>query len=431
MNQSKSLTPTASPNPVVITEERPHHPYSPSSLQSLEACAYFRNRQQKVQHERTVAGERGHRSVETGVDDSRLTDADLLAVAEASDFAAARKAQMQLDADLWAKEQKDKFGLLPKKYPEVEELKELYLPIDDLVFDDAESTTAGYVDLLLLSHDRKYAELIDYKFGYWSVEDAKNNLQALAYILGVFKKFPTVERIKFFFKLPNVDQVTSTEVTREQIPAIYLRIQVVVARAREARRDSTFSKAEPRCPLCCFCDNLGKCPKVEAMMLNVAKKYFALEWPADITPMRVQDPHNTSLALRLAQVAKAWAEAYRSRINERVLSGDAAMPEGYMLERRQGNREVVDIPKFKEVALRFLTPEEYAAICPPPGFGAVEELINIKSPKGTKKTTLKNFGDLLESEKAVARGQPYSFLKIQNDRDKAKEKREGNQSDAE
>src|SRR5690348_15480883 len=184
-------------------QERPHHPYSPSSLQSLEACPYFRNRQQKTKHARTVAGEKGHKSVETGVDDQSLSDEDLQAVAEAADFAAGRKAQLEMEAQLAAKEALEKFGR--KILTDIEEHKELYLPVDDLVFDDAEATTAGYVDLLLISWDRKYAELIDYKFGYWSVEDAKNNLQALAYILGVFKKFPSVERIKFFFKLPNVE----------------------------------------------------------------------------------------------------------------------------------------------------------------------------------------------------------------------------------
>lgn len=382
--------------------ERPHHPYSPSSLQALEACAYFRNRQVKKKHDRTIAGERGHKSVETGQDDARLSDEDLQAVAEAADFAEARKAQMALSGG-------------------VEEHKELYLPIDDLVFDDCESTTAGYCDLLLISYDETYAEMIDYKFGFWGVEEAKNNLQALAYILGVFKRFPKIQRIKFFFKLPNVDQVTWVEITRDQIPAIYLRIQVVVERARVARKDPTFSKAQPRCPLCTFCDNLGKCPKVEALMLNVAKKYYPLEWPEDITPMKLHDPHTTSLNLRLAQVGKAWAEQYRTRQLERVLRGEADMPEGYHLERRQGNREVVDVEAFKKAALRFLTPEEYQSLCPPPGFGDVEEKINEKSVKGTKKHTLLNFANLLESEKAVKRGEPYSFLKVTNDREKSKQ----------
>lgn len=414
-----------------IDADRPHHPYSPSSLQSLEACAYFRNRQQKVKHERTTAGERGHKSVETGQDDNRLSDADLLAVAEASDFAAARKAQLELDAQIAAKEALEKYGR--KIDTSIEELKELYLPIDDLVFDDAESTTGGYCDLLLMSHDKTYAELIDWKMGYWAVEEAKNNLQALAYVLGAFKKFPSLQRIRFFFKAPNIEQVTSTEVTRDQTPSIYLRIQTVVARAREARKDPTFSKAEPRCPLCSFCDNLGRCPKVEALMINVAKKFYPLEFPEDITPMKVQDRHNTGLALRLAQVAKTWAECYRSRQNDRVLSGEADMPEGYMLERRHGNREVVNTEAFKQVALRFLTPEEYAAICPPPGFGAIEEIINTKAPKGAKQNTLRTFADLLESEKAVKRGEPYSFLKVQNDRDRLieKKKSEGNTADAE
>lgn len=163
-------------------------------------------------------------------------------------------------------------------------------------------------------------------------------------------------------------------------------------------------------------------------MINVAKKFYPLEWPEDITPMKVQDPKNTGLALRLAQVAKAWAESYRSRQTERVLTGEAVVPEGYHIERRQGNREVVNTEAFKQVALRFLTAEEYQSLCQPPGFGDIEQRINDKTPKGSKKAALENFGKLLESEKAVERGQPYSFLKTTNDREKTKQnKKEANE----
>jgi hypothetical protein len=91
-----------------------------------------------------------------------------------------------------------------KNWPDIIEIKEAYLPVDDVTFDDgSDCTTGGYADHGFVCHRRKYAEWIDWKFGAWPVAPAKDNLQGIAYVLGIFKKFPTVDNVKFTFKQPH------------------------------------------------------------------------------------------------------------------------------------------------------------------------------------------------------------------------------------
>lgn len=379
------------------SEQRKHHPYSPSTLQSLEACPSYIGKQSDTPHERTTAGTRAHGMVESGTDDNRLDDEDAVAAAECMDFVSRRR---QLMDEARARD------IETFKYviPEVTELKEAYLPIDD------EDTTAGYCDWALIDHTGTNAEMGDHKFGMWPVEDAKNNLQGIAYALGLFKRYPTLKTIHFWFHQPHLELITDTIFTRSQIPELYLRVKTVVARAREARRTADFSTAKAYVPNCSFCANLGKCPVVAEFACRVGHKFHPLEIPADITPTMVLSSRDTTLAMRLSQTVAVWAQAFRTQTTDRVLRGDANIPAGFKLEQRS-KREVVDGPKFKEIALHHLTEAEYAGICDVPGFGATEEIIKEKAPRGSKKAAIEDFQKELEEGGAVRKGDPYCFLR--------------------
>src|SRR6267142_3971383 len=241
-----------------MSESRTHHPYSPSKLQYLEACPCYENRESN--HERTLAGTIAHGVAESGKDDNRLGDDDAAAAAECLDFVEQRRRLMQEDA-----------LAVP-----IIELKETYLPIDDLQFADAQSTTAGYIDHGFISHDGTYAEIFDWKFGFWPVEQADNNLQGLAYCLGTFHRFPKLEKVRFFFKQPHLQTISDVLVSRADVPALYLRIQVVVARARAARTAGNFDTARPMVPVCNFCAHIAKCPKVTEFACRVGAKFHPL-----------------------------------------------------------------------------------------------------------------------------------------------------------
>lgn len=412
--------------PSIPNAERVHHLYSPSSLQNLEACPCFQNRDS--QHVAAVRGTMQHGVTETGKDDHRLSDDEALAAAECLDFYTRQK-QLLEEARLRAME----VSGTEVPLAEVIDLSEAYLPIDDCEFEEFRSvekpdeagrmlrilehrivkaTTAGYVDRALISHDRMNGILLDWKFGLWAVEDAQNNLQGISYALGLFKAYPTLDTIKFYFKMPHLDRMTEAMFTRAQVPELYLRVQTVVARAREARKGmlhDDFSMATPRVPACNFCFNLGRCPAVADFACKVGHKFYPLAIPADISPTGLKDPESTALGLRLAQVMGVWATAFRTQINERVIRGVAPVPEGFKLQTRQ-DREIVDTAKFRTVTLKWLTETELAAAASYT-FGAVEDRIMENAPRGTKKNTVEEYQKALLDEGAVKKGDPYTFLK--------------------
>lgn len=424
--------------------EKPHHSYSPSTLQSLEACPCYRGKESK--HERTLAGTLAHKVVETKLDDATLNDDDAEAAAECLDFIERRRVLMEEarkreverlirlthtddnpPENTWLK--------VEQQTPPVTELRESYLPVDDLVFsddyqnpltnlsikEDVLSTTAGYVDHVIISHDKTYAEMVDFKFGFWPVESANNNLQGIAYALGLFQLYPTLRRIKFWFKQPHLDSISDADFTRENIPALYLRVQTVVARAREARHRGDFSTASPAVPVCNFCALIGVCPRVAAFACKVGSKFFPLEIPENITPTMIHTSRDTKLGMRLAAVVGTWAEAFRRQTTDRVLRGDADIPAGFKIESKS-KRDIVDASKFKIISLKFITDSEYSALQEPPGFGKIEDMIKEKSPRGQKSSAIQNFKNALESDGAVVKSPSYSYLKAVPDTNKQTEK---------
>lgn len=398
---------------------RKHHPYSPSTLQYREACPCYQPQQTETPHPRTVIGTIAHGVTETGEDDPRLSDDDTDLVVECIEFYEARKKILQderaeavrLVAANMAGEPADVTKRAEQSVPQILEIKESYLPVDDKVFEDATSTTAGYSDSSMIDHTETYAEMFDWKFGRWPVEKADNNLQGMSYALGLFKRYTKLQRVRFFFKQPVVGYITDHVFTRDSIDKIYLRIQVVVAKAREAKKKvavGDFSMANPVVPACNFCALLGRCDKVAEFACKVGAKFHPLLIPADITPTKIHSEKDMVLGLRLAQVLSVWGPAYKKIIADRAITGEGPVPPDHRIASKTP-REIKDHEKYKEVALRYLTSDEYATTLRP-GFTAVEKLISDKAPRGEKGKTLEKFDEETRAVGAVVDGYGYSFL---------------------
>lgn len=421
------------------SQERTHHSYSPSTTQTIEVCPVYRSRKD-VTHIRSIMGTIAHNVTETGEDDARLSDEDTLNAVECMEFYERRK---QIMEEARAREveriaglmklTETKAGYTPDlgpltiaadvQTPKLTELKETYLAVDAKVFFDlytdpltgqvvnerVEATTAGYVDRALISHCGTRAELFDWKFGAWPVEEAEANLQGICYLIGLFRSRSNIQEIIFWFKQPLLDALSSAKFTRAQFDELYLRIQVVVARAREARRLQDFSMARPYVPACNFCANIGVCPKVAAFACTVGSKFHPMEIPADITPSMVHDPKNSSIGLRLSAVLKVWCEAFRRQISDRVIRGDAPIPEGQIIV-SMAKREIIDKDKFKEVTLQFITETEYLKTLDP-SFTPIEDLIAKNTPRGQKTAQVEAYQAALFESGAVKKGDPFSFLK--------------------
>lgn len=392
------------------TTERIHHRYSPSSLQLREACPGYDNRNETNQA--ALVGSAQHRVAETREDDNDLDDDQALAAADAIDFA---NRQHQLLVEERARAQADSDVPLAG----VLELTEEYLPVDNIHFaDGAVGTTAGYCDLAFINWNRTRGVLIDWKFGQFKVSKVSDNLQAIAYSLGLFRKFPTLDQIQFFFRMPAIDLTLEATFTRKQVPELYLRIQTVVARAREAHRlmaAGDWSYVTPVVPACNFCGNLAKCPAVAALVCKVGAKFYPLEIPTGISPNEILSSRDLGLGMRLAGVVSIWAKAFKTTLADRVIRGDAEIPKNYKIETRP-NREVADMKLFKSVALTRLTNSELEE-CAEFSFGKVEGKISELAPRGSKKQSVLEFQEALLASGAVKRGDPFSFLKLVSGKD--------------
>lgn len=382
------------------TASRPHHPFSPSTLQYREACAYYEPSQ--GDNEASRAGTLQHDAMDRGEDDERLTDQQAAAVAECLRY----------------------IDEVAAKYPGGTIIKEKYLPIDDhqipyisfqkelgAIF----GTTAGYLDFGVVSADETEAEIVDYKFGKWAVEPAENNLQGKSYLLGLFLKYPKLQKARVHFFMPHRDEADSHEFTRDDFQRMYLRIRTVVMRAIEARAlaaalPNAFERATPNIGACVFCANVGRCDAVAKFALVIGHKFAPLHVPKEINPSLLRDPQDTGEGLRVASVIEAWAKAYRTQAGQKAIEDDGFVPDGYVLVSSQ-DREIVDKEKFKQVAREYLTDEEIEtavkiSITP------IEDLIKSKAARGTKEATREEFDAKLREAKAVELGAVKAFLRM-------------------
>lgn len=370
-----------------MSSERPHHPYSPSKLQYLEACPAYESKHSPS--EAAVTGTAQHNIADTGIDDPTLPD---------------HKAQAAADCIELSER-------VAAKYPDGYILKEEYLPIDRDPSMALNTTTAGYLDFGVVSADGREAEIVDYKFGQNAVEPADNNLQGIAYMLGIYRQFPKLEKCTVTFFLPHREEISTHTFTKDQFSGLHLRIINVVKRAMLNR--NKFENANPTISTCLFCNNLGKCDKVTEMVIKLGQRFAPLQIPENVSPTLIMDPAQVSQGIKLAQVVSAWAEAFRSRAVEKTIEDPTFIPQGYTLVQTQ-KRKVVNAKNLGELAKGLLPESDHdklEALYELP-ISKVEKLISTAAPRGAKDTTVKEFAAKAVESGAVELGQPYAFLRL-------------------
>lgn len=404
----------------IPNEDRIHHPFSPSSLPSRAACPKYENRNST--NEAAIMGSIQHNMVETQTDDHRVSDKHAAAVAQCIIFAEERLAL----------------------YPGGRTLREVYLPIDDdvividvhtierfdIVTDDGQispgfrgkrtrqvfdGTTAGFLDEAIISADETEAEIIDWKFGKNAVTDAKDNLQGIAYMLGLKRIIPTLRKCRVIFMQPHIDELSEHlfDLSPESHDNLYLRVKTVVARSVEAhRRPDDFSTARPNVGTCLFCNLVGRCPKVAELVIELGQKYRPLSVPLNVNPSTISDPKDVDAGIRLSDVVKTWAEAFRRQATEKTIENFDFVPEGYTLVTTT-KRSIVDSRAVGNIAKTFIPTERHGEVekLYSIALGPLEEMISEGAARGQKEKTVEEFGARLLDAKAVELGNPFAFLR--------------------
>jgi len=367
-----------------MSTERKHHKFSPSKLQSLEACPGYES--ENTTSLASAAGTLQHDAADSG-DFSKLDDEQM------------EKVQMCID---FVDEQVARLG------PGAILIREEYLPIDEA------ETTAGYLDVGAVSADGKKAIVIDFKYGLNPVEDAKNNLQGMAYLLGIYRRYPTIEEADVFFLMPYQHNISHAPFTKAEFADMYLRICTIVARAKKATaafetNAPALEELKPTNGTCVFCARKADCPALHKLVLKAGKKYDPLVVPDVINPLLISSPVDAAKALKFFDVMAALAKSYRSKATEKAMNEENWVPEGYGLT-SVSRRSIVNKGAFFETIKGLLTPEQVTE-CIDFTLGPVEKIVSESAPRGKKKEAVEDLKNLLAMNGATEEGAPIAVLR--------------------
>jgi hypothetical protein len=376
--------PTQTPLPPT---PRKHHKHSPSSLNAKQACCHFQPH--GGDSPASLRGTRLHTAVETRN----------LALCETDEEARAVELCIGFEDSIIAAYGEGALGSKPVVF------KEQYMSVD------AEDTSGGYMDLAVLSADKKKLAVVDWKFVQNPVVESEYNIQGQAYALGTLRKCPhTVQTVDIYYVMPFLDTIDIHTFGRESFPEMLVRIKRIVSDAETLARP-------PQCvPAACqYCAKLGQCVAVAKLAETVARKFSPAQVPAEVTPELLNDPKVAKAGMAVANLVEAWAKAWRARCSSKALEDPGWVPEGMTLV-MQTPREVINplgvIQLLKE---RNLPEAVIFDKCVDVGITRVEKLISDSNPRGRKTQAVEEFATELLARKFVKAGNPRTVLRAKSE----------------
>lgn len=217
-----------------------HHEFSPSKLDRIESCPYSWLNCLNWQSEEGKEAQRGanlHRAIYDDAELAKCSGSEKSMI----DFIRKEHIQPYVEAGL-------------ERYVELQ----IHVTLDNCLL------TYGYIDDLTISKNGKIANLKDWKFGGYEVEEAKDNKQIWAYVCGIFQKFPTVEKVYATVVQPiygaaDYDKQACFE--RKDLHYLLCRLNEIIERAKSA----TLADANATADNCRYCNKLA-CPVFKAKM---------------------------------------------------------------------------------------------------------------------------------------------------------------------
>lgn len=202
----------------------------------------------------------------------------------------------------------------------------LHIPLDGGLF------TFGTLDLAVANKDETMAMAIDYKTGEWPVDEPENNWQARAYTLGLFEKFPRLQKVYFYFVCPARDEILSGEFDRSQADVLRRMISKVIARAMEVRPkwldgDPPIEDLNPN-NHCQFCANQLMCPAIGGIAIEIAKRYDPeIEIPeGTVHSSQITDPDALAKLYGVSRLLEKWCGSVKAHAIQFVVEEGHELP---------------------------------------------------------------------------------------------------------
>lgn len=264
-----------------------------------------------------------------------------------------------------------------------------------------------------------FADVVDFKFGRWSVDDAEFNLQGWAYALGVFDLYPEVTSVTVRFLSPRRDEKTSYIFTRvADYDRMALAVKTVIEDAK--RYDDTYDESmlRPNRSNCLYCGRIkaGTCPKVRQFAITTAKRYEPIELADDeLHSSMVTDSVKMAKMLDTARVLEKMVDSIKAHALTLALEQGGALWDDkgnpiFEVSERDGNRDISDLGLALPVLSKHLDDRDLLSVAKVSLSGALK-LIAAKAPRGQKAKVIGEIEAALEEAGALTRGTGYRYLR--------------------
>jgi hypothetical protein len=380
-------------------EEKPAHAkWSPSKLKYVELCPGFDNRQ-GAPNPAAEMGTRIHEALEK-MDLDLLTDNWERLIGERC---------MEAYQDIVSRH-----GWEGREYETHHEIR-----LEISLGDDME--TFGTCDVLLIHGLQGIA--IDWKTGKGAIDDASINTQAQAYTLGAFQRHTHLQKIHFYFVVPQRDEVTFHTYERADCDRIKLRLNTIIRRAEQfqsdwnGRQPIPVEMFNPQPNLCEFCAHQSRCHAVTAKVFDIAKKYGTngLPVPAQVHGSETDDPEDMANLLQLLPVVQAWIDGVKARSKQMAFEEGLEIP-GFEPKERAGRRTITSATAAWDVLSKMvpdMTIDDFLSRMGPVSFNDIADVVKDATPRGKKTAMANQFEDALIEMGVLDQAPPSQYLSTQ------------------
>jgi len=382
---------------------RGHAKFSPSQLKYLKQCSAYQGTDGT-----NPAAERGTRIHEAleAQDPSALHDEE----------------ELNIYSEIVDEETNIVSAAFSDSEPDI--IREIVLDIEH----DAQTEQWGTLDFFAITKDRTKGLAIDYKTGWGGVDSPYNNMQARSYTLGLFQKYPELQKVTFVFLLPVRGEVLSGVFMREEMGSLREEVSTIIHNAEITRPkwESGQPELEELNPGvdCRFCRYENKCPALGAVAVNVASRYIKeheddLGKHADLLPdgpissKEIDDPEILEKLYVTAIVVMKWAEGIKHKVLNLALEDGDEQFENLKLRSLGAKKTTLDGNALIELGVKHgLTKEEIIDWEQAVPFSRVVELAKKKAPKGKKAGVARDLENEALEEQIVEKGKTRYTLSV-------------------
>lgn len=258
-------------------------------------------------------------------------------------------------------------------------------------------------------------DVVDFKFGRRSVDDAATNLQGFAYVLGAFDLYQDAETATVHFILPRRDEVDTHTFTRADYAKLALAVKTVIERAATYQQTKDASMLNMTPSNCLYCGNKIHCPKATDFSLAVVRKYAPLEVVDDVHSSTITDPAKMAKLYDAAKVMEKFVDSVKKHALDMALANGGTLWDEtgkavYQITERDGSRKIKDLGLAIPVLSKHLDDREILSVADVSLTGVLK-LISAKAPRGKKSEVIGSVEKELFAAEALTQSAGTRFLK--------------------